>query len=311
MIVSICSGKGSPGASATALAMTLCWPVPVLLVEADPAGASMVAGYAAGVDVGDRGLTGVRVAARRSSMAEAIWANVVTVGENRWLLPGVDTVRQAAAVDYAAVGSTIARLGVDVIVDAGRIPSPVPHHGLWAAADVVLVAMRSTLPAVRAAQAAAAAVRESIGPADSTAAAAPLLSSVIIGAGRPYSDRDIRAAMADIAPVVGTFAWDMAAAGALVDALPTPRRIESTPLMRSATTFTQSLIESYLAHAGPEQPEAESARPASHLANASEHVSQVSDGAAPAPAHRLPAAAVTLQPSPAATVATVRAGGAS
>lgn len=294
--------------------MTLCWPRPVLLIEADPAGASAVAGYSAGVDVGGRGMTGVRVAARRSSMTEAIWANVVTLGESRWLLPGVDTTRQAESVEYAAIGSVLADLGVAVIIDAGRIPAAASHQALWARADLVLVAMRSTLPAVRAAQAAATVAREAIGPADSAATddAAPVLRSVIIGAGRPYSEHDIRGAMSDIAPVAGALAWDPAAAGALVDALPAPRRIESTPLMRSATRLAESLIESFLAHAGPEPPEAAPAWAASHRASAvAVHVSQAADGTAPAPAHRLPSAAMAHLPATGATVAAARAGGAS
>ncbi len=237
MIISVICGKGSPGASTAALGMTLCWPRPVLLVEADPAGGSLALGYAAGADVGGRSLTGVRVAARRSGMAPAIWANVVTLGENRWLLPGVDTTQQAATIDYPALASALAGLGVDVIIDAGRIPAPVRHDALWAAADVVIVATRSTLPSVHSAQIAAAVAREAIG------ATGPVLQSVIVGASRPYSERDIRAAMADISPVAGVLAWDPAAAGALADARPAPRAFASSPLMRSAARLAKSIAQ--------------------------------------------------------------------
>jgi hypothetical protein len=217
--------------------MTLAWPRPVLLVEADPTGGSLVLGYAAGTDVGGRNLTGVRVAARRSGMAAAIWANVVTLGKDRWLLPGVETGRQAEALDYPAIAAALAGIGVDVIIDAGRIPAPVRHDALWATADVVLVATGSTLPAVHAAQAAAAVAREALGDSASD------LRSVIVGPGRPYSERDIRAAMSDVAPVAGVLAWDPTAAGALVDALPAPRQMASTPLMRSATKLATSLAQ--------------------------------------------------------------------
>ena len=243
MIISVIAGKGSPGASASALSLTLTWPRPVLLIEADPAGGSLVLGYAAGADVGGRGLTGVRVAARRSGMVEAIWANVVTLDENRWLLPGAGTTRQTEAIDYPAIAVALADLGVDVIVDAGRIPAPVRHDALSVAADLVLVAMRSTLPAVHAAQTVAAVAGEILGTSTQRASSAEdwVLRSVIVGAGRPYSERDIRAAMADIAPVAGMLAWDAASAGAPVDALPAPRQIASTPLMRSAAKLATSL----------------------------------------------------------------------
>jgi hypothetical protein len=246
VIISIIAGKGAPGASAAALGLTLAWLRPVLLVEADPTGGSLVLGYAAGTDVGGRNLTGVRVAARRSDMAAAIWANVVTLGKDRWLLPGAETTRQAEAIDYPAIAAALAGIGVDVIVDAGRIPAPVRHDALWATADAVLVAMGSTLPAVHAAQTAAAVAQELMSRAGSAASAdtvVPALHSVIVGAGRPYSERDIRAAMSDIAPVAGVLAWDPTAAGALVDALPAPRQMASTPLMRSAAKIAISVVQ--------------------------------------------------------------------
>lgn len=306
MIIALISGKGSPGASAAALSMTLAWPRPVLLIEADPAGGSLVLGYAAGTNVGSRNLTGVRVAARRSGMVDAIWANVVTLDESRWLLPGAETSRHAEAVDYAAVAAALADLGVDVIVDAGRVPAPVRHDPLWATADVVLVATRSTLPAVHSAQTAAAVAREILGAADLVGGAGSVLGSVIIGAGRPYSERDIRAAMADIAPVAGVLAWSPPAACALVDALPAPRSIASTPLMRSSARLAKSL--------------AQQAEPDMAGAGHSEHGRAVSAAMAVRspgdsglqPDHRVAAAGTTARHSsraPAAT--TARTGGAS
>lgn len=247
MIVSIVSGKGAPGASTTALAMTLCWPRPVLLIEADPAGGGFAFGYAAGVDLGGRNLTGVRVTARRTDMADAIWANVVTLGDARWLLPGIETPRQAEAVDYAQLASALPGLGVDVIVDAGRIPAAARHDPIWVAADTVMVVMRSTLPAVHAAQAAAILARDVAG------LAGPGVRSVIVGPGRPYAERDIRVAMADVAPVTGTIAWDPGTAALLVDAAPAGRGLATSPLMRSAARLARRFGD------GPE-PIQESAR---------------------------------------------------
>lgn len=242
VIVAVVSGKGSPGASTTALGMTISWPRPVLLLEADPAGASATLGYAAAADTAGRSLTGVRVAARRTRMQDALWANVVSLGETCWLLPGAATTRQAEAVDYAAIGKALPDLGVDVIVDAGRIPGPVAHYPLWASATAVLVAMRSTLPAVHAAQAAAAAALEATHVAGAVWSGELMLRSVVIGAGRPYSERDIRAAMSDIAAVAGQVTWDPAFAGALVDAMPAPHSWARSPLLRSTGRLATSLV---------------------------------------------------------------------
>ncbi|MBN9611785.1 MAG: hypothetical protein BGO26_01370 [Actinobacteria bacterium 69-20] len=223
-------------------------------------------------------------------MAAAIWANVVTLGKDRWLLPGVETARQAEALDYPAVVAALTGIDVDVIIDAGRIPAPVRHDALWATADVALVAMRSTLPAVHAAQAAAAVAREALGDSASD------LRSVIVGPGRPYSERDIQAAMSDIAPVAGVLAWDPTAAGALVDALPAPRQMASTPLMRSATKLATSLAQQ-------EELAQDTSAAASRAAPCG--------AAVPPPGQREHAAATPRHSSYAPAAATARPGGAS
>ena len=100
--------------------------------------------------------------------------------------------------------------------------------------------------------------------------------------------------MSDIARVAGVLAWDRAAAGALVDALPAPRRIESTPLMRSATKLAKSLTESFLAHTGPARKQAEPAWPANHLrGESSANPSGTFDDTDPAPEQRVTSAAVS------------------
>lgn len=291
MIVSIVSGKGSPGASTTALAMTMRWPRPALLIEADPAGGGFAFGYAAGVDLGGRNLTGVRVAARRTEMVDAIWVNIVTLGEARWLLPGIETPRQAEAVDYAELASALPGLGVDVIVDAGRIPAAARHDPSWAAADTVMVVMRSTLPAVHAAQTAAILAHELVG------AAGPAVRSVIVGAGRPYPERDISAAMADVAPVAGTIAFDPAAAAALVDASPQRRGFATSPLMRSAGRLARHLAGSDVSDPNSAADVAASAR--------ARRDAERSGAAADWPAHR------DGQPPPIPVTAVADAGGAS
>lgn len=45
-LVTLVSAAGSPGVTTTGLGLALCWPRPVVLVEADPAGSSaLAAGY--------------------------------------------------------------------------------------------------------------------------------------------------------------------------------------------------------------------------------------------------------------------------
>ncbi len=46
--VAVLAGKASPGATTVAAALTLTWPRPVLLVDADPAGGDVVPGLLPG-----------------------------------------------------------------------------------------------------------------------------------------------------------------------------------------------------------------------------------------------------------------------
>lgn len=250
MLTVLTSGKGAPGVTTVALGLALAWPTPVLLVEADPAGGTIRHGYGQGADLSGRGLLGWHVAARRIGAADAFWANAVRLQGECWLVPGVDTPVQAASIDYAALASTLAGLGVDVLVDAGRIPGPTGIGPLVAAADKTVVVLRSTLASVHVAQAAESHIADLAGSASVGAIGveADSLVSVVVGAGRPYPLGDVRAAMRHVAPMVGEVAWDPTTAAVLSDGGPAPRRFEATALMRSV-----SRLAGVLAPCGREQ----------------------------------------------------------
>ncbi len=225
MLMTVIAGKGSPGATTLALGMTLTWPAPVLLAEADPAGGSIRHGYGRGIDLAGRGLVGWRVAQRRMNPIDAIWANVIQLEDDRWLLPGVENPTQAARIDFAALTQSLAGLGLDVIVDAGRTPSAARTDPLLARSDRVVATLRSTLASVNAAQGAVAAMAGTC--------AAGAICSVLVGAGRPYPEADVRAAMSEVAPLVDSVAWDPAPAAVLSDGAMAGRAFHASPLMRS------------------------------------------------------------------------------
>lgn len=243
MLTVLTSGKGAPGVTTVALGLALAWPTPVLLVEADPAGGTIRHGYGQGADLSGRGLLGWHVAARRIGAREAIWTNAVRLQGECWLVPGVDTPAQAASIDYAALAATLTGLGVDVLVDAGRMPGPAGIGPLVAAADKTVVVLRSTLASVHAAQAAANHIADLAGGASVGAIGveADSLVSVVVGAGRPYPLGDVRAAMTHAARLAGEVAWDPATAAALSDGGPAPRRFDATAFMRSASRLASAL----------------------------------------------------------------------
>ena len=186
MLTVLTSGKGAPGVTTVALSFALAWPTPVLLVEADPAGGTIRHGYGQGADLLGRSVLGWHVAARRVGAREAIWANAVRLQGECWLVPGVDAPAQAASIDCAALAATLTGIGVDVLVDAGRIPGPAGIGPLVAVADKIVVVLRSTLASVHAAQAAANHIADLAGSASvgSIGVEADSLVSVVVGADR-------------------------------------------------------------------------------------------------------------------------------
>ena len=207
-VLALTSAKGAPGVSTAALAMTLLWPRPALLVEADPAGSSVLAGYLRGTVDHSRGLLGLAMAHRHGELREALWTQTVALTssapgvEKRWLLPGISDAAQGASTaglwgPLAALLASLADNGVDVLIDAGRAGAAQPPTPLLRQADLVLLVLGSSLPAVAAARARLSLLAEELAlpsEADSTQSRLRLL---LVGEGRPYDAREIAASLGD------------------------------------------------------------------------------------------------------------------
>jgi hypothetical protein len=182
--MALCSAKGSPGATVSALALTLGWPRPVVLAECDPAGGDLAAGFLREVRLDGRGLAPLAASLRRGRLAEDFWGQLVDLspGEGtaltRLVLPGLSEPGHARAwsdtdtpggpsgwgrlarlfTDLSSgqampAGTEEAgpRVGHDVIADCGRLTATHPPTEVLAAADLVMLVARPTLPSVRAA----------------------------------------------------------------------------------------------------------------------------------------------------------------
>lgn len=230
----MCSAKHSPGVSTCALAMTLLWPRPALLAECDPAGGDVLAGFFAGTVAADRGVVAL-ASAHRAGELEAQWPGqtlALDAHGQRGVIPGITDPGQAAGMlpmwgELAELfGGLGARQGVDVLIDAGRLgaehfPAPVLRG-----ADVVLLVLRSDLPAVTAARGRVAALREQLG-----AGGVGRLGLLVVGAGAPYKPAQIEAGLG--VPVLASVAWDPAGASALSVGADRGRRFAVSPLVRS------------------------------------------------------------------------------
>lgn len=238
-MIALTSAKGAPGVSTTALAMTLLWPRLALLVEGDPAGGSSVlAGFLRGTVGHSHGLLGLVMAHRQDELEQGLWSQTVPLVEpgsadgQRWVLPGLSDAAQAPSCGqlWGPLGSLLAsqeQAGVDVLVDAGRLGAahaPVP---LLRQADLVLLVTGSGLPAVASVRARMVVLREQLAAGES----GPDLGLLLVGEGRPYTAREITAALG--VPVVASVAWDPASAALFSHGADTGRRARVGPLVRS------------------------------------------------------------------------------
>jgi hypothetical protein len=226
-----------------------------LLAECDPAGgSSLLAGYLRGTVDHSRGLLALALAHRRDELEQALWSQTVPLtttspdstsdgsaaAPQRWLLPGLSDAAQApsAGALWGPLGSVLAsleRASTDVIVDAGRLGAAHAPTALLRQADLVLLVMGTSLPAVAAARARLSVLRETLSP-DATPAATPDgaaigLGLLLVGDGRPYTAREISAALG--LPVVASLAWDPASAEVLYAGAAPGRRFDTSPLLRS------------------------------------------------------------------------------
>ncbi len=235
-VIALLSAKGSPGVTTTALAMTLSWPRPVLLVEADPAGGDILPGYIRGQVPMDRGLVQVAVSARHNRIAADFNGALLDLAKpksevSRVLLSGLADPAQAATVGpvwdrlaahFAVLGH--ADSGSDVIIDCGRLSTTFPPLPLIAAADLVLIVVRATLRSASAAKSAVAAAQVGLGPAGRDRI------GLVVVEGGEYRTAELAKALQ--IPVLATIPWRPGEAAALSDGV--GRVAGSSALMRAA-----------------------------------------------------------------------------
>ena len=243
-LIGLTSARGAPGVTTTALGMALHWHRPVLLVEADVSGGSAVlAGFLRGTVAHDRGLRDVAVALSLGDpMDEALTRSLIDLpGGQVRLLPGLANAAQAPAVSglWQPLAQHLRELdaaGLDVIVDLGRWgarngPDPLAHH-----LDLMLLVTSSDLPGIAAARGWVPVLSAEL---DTLGQGADALRAVIVGAGRPYSTREVSSALG--VPIVGDVEWDPRTAATLSHGQPAPRSAARAPLTRSLAALASAV----------------------------------------------------------------------
>lgn len=242
-VVALTSAKGAPGVTTSALALALVWPHPCLLLEADVSGSSSIlAGYLRGSIRHDKGLVDLALAHRRGNLLDGLHQASMPLRDSQArLVAGLTSPAQAATLQpvwepIAAVLRALERTGTDVLVDAGRLGALNAPTPLLREADLTLLTTRSTLPAIAAARARAALMRDDLA---SKGTGEDALSVLLVGEGQPYSAREIRDAVQ--VPVAATMAWDPVNAEVFSLGANPARRLGSSRLVRSARAAASAI----------------------------------------------------------------------
>ncbi|MFF2042056.1 hypothetical protein ACFVVX_16640 [Kitasatospora sp. NPDC058170] len=241
-VIAVVGGPGAPGATTTALALLLAWPLQpgrrILLVECDPDGGAVLAGALEGRVEAVYGLRNLAIADRRGLLAQALWEQLIDLSPEgnaeRLLLPGLTDPTQAPGLAYTweplmEVLHGLEQQGYDVILDLGRSGATGVSAVLARRADVVAVTVRTTLRGLSAVRPRLAALTEDLAAAGTGADALGLL---LIAEG-PYSAAEVSREFA--LPVLGLLPHAARTARVLSDGGDsTDRRFIRSELMRTA-----------------------------------------------------------------------------
>lgn len=246
-VIALTSAKGSPGASTAALAFTLSWKSPTVLVECDPAGGDLLAGYLSRLELpADRGLLQVAMADTRNNLPEEFWSQLIDLEaphRTRLALPGISSPSQGNTLrpTWPRLAAFLSGLehgqpAYDVIADCGRLATTHAPWPIFQRADLVLLALRPTsLRSVAPAWPVLGELRR-----DLIEANIPLsrLGLLLVGSG-PYKPREIEQRLE--CPVVAQLPFDAKTASALCQG---GRLRRSQSLLRHAASAEASIRQS-------------------------------------------------------------------
>lgn len=193
-VIALTHATGAPGTTTSALGLTMYWPRPVILIEADLSGASIPAGYKRGEWDLSRGLTSLAVAQYQSPDQWSLRDHALPLADHAEVLLGIPSSAAAKSVRtlwpiLITALRSLDESGVDVIVDLGRLtPEPDDRDALLTGADLHLLVTGTRLPDVYAARHHARRLAAHQPVADSGLTGTSLLP---VGPGRPYATREV------------------------------------------------------------------------------------------------------------------------
>jgi hypothetical protein len=262
-IIALVAGKGSPGVTSSALALTFTWPLRaadlgkaparVLMVEMDGAGSSAGPGYLRGEIDQNIGMTSV-LAGGPNGMGSRIQKNVLVLDgtPRRYLLLGLSGPRQMAAAkpSWPVLAAELHAMSeahppADILLDMGRFGAAAEPTTLLQETDLILVVCRSSLASIGGA---VQAIRY-IESWQEVAGLSTPIACLLVGDRQPYPRSQIAASLG--VPVVGALGWDPQAAAVFAEGAAPGRGFRRGPLMRSAAAAASAVMDLAIAQPAP------------------------------------------------------------
>ncbi len=250
MMVALCSDKGSPGVTTTAVALASTWPQPAIVVEVDAYGGDLAMRLRTregAVLAETPTVLSVATAARTTTDSHMVARYAQPVNDQVLVVPGHGAAEQAGGVpDWAPLGRALSVSAWPVLADLGRLHGGSPVLPVAAAADVIVVVARTdTASVVR--------LRERLARLVPAVAAvrgsAPRVFPVLLTRARygPGDVADVRRILADtpagpFLAGVAHVSLDPAGVERLIGGGHVPTgRLARSPLLKSARRISQEL----------------------------------------------------------------------
>ncbi|MPV35963.1 P-loop NTPase family protein [Georgenia subflava] len=227
-VITLCSAAGAPGVTTSTVGLAMCWPRPVLILEADPRGSSgLLAGFLGGMREYETGL--VELALSPLDTSDALRDAVRPLTGDVSFVAGTRSHTQATGLNdlwgpLAEALADLEKTGTDVLIDAGPLGFPGSPEPLLTLVDLTLIVTRTHLPAVVAARSWTEAMRMS-----SPTWQQPGL--LLVGEGQPYTAKEVTKVL-DL-PVVASITDDPDSAAVYHRAETPPRKFTTSPFIRS------------------------------------------------------------------------------
>ncbi len=250
-VISLISAKGSPGATTLAVALALSWghrhpERRTLLVDADPVGGDVAAGVLRGGAPSGSGMLALAAGRGRPAGELLVSACVpLTEGGSVAAVVGVPDSQRAGALPpaWAVIEAALAeRGGVDLVVDAGRLDSPLSAGPWLLGSDRVLLIVRPGLPSVASARRLAAAWT------GTPVTAGVPVQLVVVDSASPYSPREVAGAVG--LPLAATIPFEAQHAATYSAGAPATRGMARSRFARSVDGLADRLDAELSGRAG-------------------------------------------------------------